>query len=687
MELGEINLYLADEYQESLKETLFNLESNSGSLLHIAKISMDWGRKDMETSEDVTSRCKLALFVDVSGMGIFLTDKRVEYLVFTATLVRKLLKNLSTSGKKARSHSAHDPRTSGKGTQLLNFNLERCFINFCGETCLDNTVVSDPKRVNYGSQGGRVLLSVLADGKPRNASIVPTVADEYQKLRYSISLDVFHLSLCLNKEKQSTQMELERARSIYQEYLKTDKCDTKVVLFDMQNAKFVRRSGGHKEIAVCSLFSATDITARWEPDLHLALFELALRLKLLVHDQKFQRIDKDHKDDLFHARDIVQEKEAITVDYGHLDKHKKKDSIFAVDVEMLNISAEVGDGVEMTVQVQSIFSENARIGLLLEGLMLSFNGARVLRSSRIQISRVPSASIPSCERKTSKIGTWDLVVQALDVHICMPFRLELRAIDDAVEEMLRALKLITAAKTNLLCPMKRESLTPKKPSSTKFGHIKFCIRNITADIEEEPIQGWLEEHYQLIKGEARELSVRLKFLDELVSSNLPEMAEANDSTSKTKIQFEGVDVDLQDSSATQNMRDEVYKKSFRSYYEACQKLVPSEGSGACRERFQAGFKPSKDRTSLLSVVATELEMTLTRIDGGEGAMIEILKKLDPVCQENNIPFSRLYGSNILLHTATLAVCLRNYTFPLFSATCGKCEGRVVLAQQVTFVFI
>ncbi|KAE8684567.1 Protein KINKY POLLEN [Hibiscus syriacus] len=209
---------------------------------------------------------------------------------------------------------------------------------------------------------------------------------------------------------------------------------------------------------------------------------------------------------------------------------------------MLSISAKVGDGVDALVQVQSIFSENAHIGVLLEGLMLSFNGARIFRSSQIQISRIPTTS-DSSDAKVPVVILWDWVVQALDVHICMPFRLELRVIDDAFEEMLRALKLITKAKTELIFPMKTENLKPEKYNST-----------------------------------------------------------------------------------------------------------------IAREGFQAGFKPSTARTSLLSVSATEFDVTLTRIDGGDDGMIELLKQLDFVCCESNIPFSLVFG---------------------------RCEGRVVLAQQAT----
>ncbi|GAV66856.1 Fmp27_GFWDK domain-containing protein/Apt1 domain-containing protein [Cephalotus follicularis] len=685
MELGEINLHMADEYQECLKESLFGVESNSGSLMHIAKFSLDWGKKDMESSED-GPRCNLVLSVDVTGMGVCFTFKRVESLIVTAMSFQALLKSLSTSGKRTtQSRGGHSSKSSGKGTRLLKFNLERCSVNFWGEAGLENSVVADPKRVNYGSQGGRVVINASADGTPRTAHVMSTVSDGCQKLKYSVSLDIFHFSLCVNKEKQSTQIELERARSMYQEYLEEHRPSTRIVLFDMQNAKFVRRSGGLKEIAVCSLFSATDITVRWEPDAHLSLVELILQLKSLIHNQKLQNQKlQGHGKDVSSGTDAEQKDETVE-ESDHSDKHKKKETIFAVDVEMLSIFAVVGDGVDAMVRVQSIFSENARIGVLLEGLMLSFNGSRVLKSSRMQISRIPSASVSSSDAKVALGTTWDWVIQGIDVHICMPYRLELRAIDDSVEDMLRALKIVIAAKTNLLYPTKQESSKPKKPTSMKFGCLKFCIRKLTADIEEEPMQGWLDEHYQLMKKEACELAVRLKFVDEFISksSQFPKSAEANDSTHEKKINYDGIEIDAQDPSAIQKMKEEIYKKSFRSYYQACQKLVPSEGSGVCAEGFQAGFKSSTARTSLLSITATDLNLSLTRIDGGDAGMIEVLRKLDPVCAENNIPFSRLYGSNIILSTGNLAVQLRNYTFPLFCATSGKCEGRIVLAQQAT----
>ncbi|XAR62068.1 hypothetical protein NMG60_11016663 [Bertholletia excelsa] len=685
MELGELNLHMADEYQECLRESLFGVETNTGSLLHVAKVSVDWGKKDLESPEGDGSKCKMVLSVDVTGMGICLTLKRVESLVITGMSFKSLLKSSSGSSKTTSQSRGQSSKPVGKGIQLLKFNLERCSINFRGDVGVENTIVPDPKRVNYGSQGGRVIISALADGTPRTANVMSRISDECKMLRYSVSLDIFHFSLCMNKEKQSTQVELERARSIYQEYLDDDRSGEKVALFDLQNAKFVRRSGGLKEIAICSLFSATDISVRWEPDVHIALFELMLHVKLLIHNQKSQELEDNHMEDTSSVSGNVQKKEISLNSTKYEKQSRKRESLFAVDVEMLSISAEAGDGVEVMVQVQSIFSENASIGVLLEGLMLSFNGARVFKSSRMQISRIPNVSAGASEAKVEAVTIWDWVVQGLDVHICVPFRLQLRAIDDAVEEMLRALKLITAAKTKLIFPAKKESSKPKKPSSSKFGSVRFCTRKLTADLEEEPLQGWLDEHYKLMKNEASELAVRLKFLNELISkvSQSPGMAEAKESTNDGKFVYNGEEINVQDASAIHKLEEEIYKQSFQSYYQSCQTLVASEGSGACGEGFQSGFKPSTARTSLFSISATDLDVSLTKIAGGDAGMIEVIQKLDPVSREYNIPFAKLYGSNIVLHTGTLVAQIRNYSFPLFAGTSGRCEGRVVLAQQAT----
>ncbi|CAN0906547.1 Protein SABRE [Linum grandiflorum] len=681
MELGELNLHMADEYQECLKESPFIVESNSGALLHVPKVILDWGKKETEASEEDGGKCKLVLSVDVTGMAIHLNFKRLESLVVAAVSFQALARSLSPGKKTTQTRGGRPSKSSSKGTQILKFNLERCSVDISGNSDLDNTVVADPKRVNYGSQGGRIIVTDSADGTPRTAEVISTVLGDHKKVGYSVSLDIINFSLCVNKEKQSTELEIERARSIYEEFLEEHTIDAKVTLFDIQKSKYVRRAGGLKGVAVCSLFSAMDITIGWEPDLHISLGELMLRLKAVAHNEKVKVCENGHMEDSSSERG-----KETSMESENIDKHKKKESMFAVDVEMLTLSAVVGDGVEAMVQVQSIFSENARIGVLLEGFLVRFNGIRVVKSSRMQISRVPSASSGSSDAKASSLLKWDWVVQGLDIHISLPYRLELRAIDDSVEEMLRALKLVTAAKTQVIYPIKKVTNPKlKSPSSTNVGCVKFYIRKLTGDIEEEPMQGWLDEHYHLMKLRASELAVRLNLLDQCISraTDCSKSSEGNDSTSEKKFIYDGVEIDMQDASAIQKLQDEIYLQSFRKYYDACQKLVPSEGSGACKGGFQAGFKPSTARASLFSISATDLDLTLTKIEGGDGGMIEVVKKLDPVALENNIPFSRLYGSNILLRTASLIVQLRDYTFPLLGATSGKCQGCLVLAQQAT----
>ncbi|WJX63369.1 hypothetical protein P8452_48262 [Trifolium repens] len=682
IELGEFNLQLADENKDWLKESIFGVESDSGSIIHITKVSLDWGKKDMKSSEEDGPRCILGLAVDVTCMGIYLTIKRLESLISTAISFQALMKSFS-SKKKSTQSRGRSSKPSGKGTQMLKCNLVQCLVYVLGETGLENTVVLDPKRVNYGSQGGRVIINESEDGTPRTAKIVSTVSDDYQKLKYCISLEIFQIKLCVNKVKQSTQIELERARSIYQEYVEENRPMTKVALVDMKNIKFVKRLGGVKENSASSLFSATDITMRWEPDVHLSLIELVLQLKLVAHNKKLEERGNEHVEGSSNVRDANCKNEG-TMESRNLEK--KKGTIFAVDVEMLNISAELGDGVDAMVQVQSIFSENASIGVLFERLMINICGARFLKSSRMQISRIPSKSASSSDAKGPVVTTWDWVIQGLDVNICLPYRLQLRAIDDAFEDMMRALKLIVAAKSNLIFPVKKDSSKVKKPSSSKFGCVKFFLRKLTADIEEEPIQGWLDEHYQMLKKEVGELVVRLNFLDEFISKAKQDpnsSDDLNNSSQDGKVYFNEVEVDVNNSSIIESMREEIYKRSFRSYYEACQKLVFSEGSGACSDGFQSGFKPSASRSSLFTISLSDLDVSLTKIDGGDAGMIEFLRKVDPVCLECDIPFSRLYGANILLNTGSLVAQLRNYTFPLFSGNSGKCKGSLVLAQQAT----
>ncbi|CAM0875467.1 unnamed protein product [Alopecurus aequalis] len=661
-ELGEMLVHMEDGYREFLKENIFGVDTYSGSLIHIARVSLDWGYREVEIQDMAeTSRLALVFSVDISGIGVKFGFKHLESLVLNLMSFRTIFKNLSSSGEKAKEKNLEDRgKKKTKGIEILKLSLQKFSITYSGDINTLNMPIADPKRVNYGTQGGRVIVDVSADGTQRRASITSEPPGVGRNLRFAASLVISHLSVCIDKEKKSTQAELERVKAIYEE---DHSSGVKVTLLDMQNAKIVRRSGGLKEVDVCSLFSATDINIRWEPDAHLALFETFIRFKCFLHHNKIQSSEK-----------------LINTETGSIkQKSDKRGSIFAVDVEMLRISAELADGVEASMHVQSIFTENAKIGVLSEGLSLRLNGARVLKSTRVQISCIPFGTANPLSAKVEPSPKRDWVVQGLDVHICMPYRLPLRAIDDAVEDMIRALKLVFAAKKSILFPDGKENSKKVKSGASSFGSVKFVLRKLTAEIEEEPMQGWLDEHYYLMRNKTCESSVRLKFLDEAIAGSI----DSNHCSPEGKFLYDGIEVDVHDTAALQSLREEIHKKAFQSYYVACQKKVFAEGSGACAEGFQAGFRQSSRRASLLSLSASELDITLTSISGGEIEMVEFIKGLDPVCQEKDIPFSRLYGSDIALLTGSLVIQVRDYTSPLFSATSGKCQGRVVLAQQAT----
>ncbi|KAK8943364.1 hypothetical protein KSP40_PGU018540 [Platanthera guangdongensis] len=690
-ELGEVHFYMEDEYQKYLKLDFFDVDANCGSLLYMARVSLDWGLREMEAHEEQdSSQLKLVFAVDVSGMGIDFGFHHIESLMLTLTSFQSFLRSLPVSSKRGvHGKAGYSRKATTKGTQNFKLQIQKCNIKYCGEVNMDDMVIADPKRVNFGSQGGVVVINVSADGTPRRANIISNTINGCKKMKFYIFLSIFHTSVCLNKGKHSLQINIERARSIYQESSHEIVSGSKVTIFDVQHAKFIRRSGDLNDVAFCSLLNVTDISIRWEPDVHLALFDFMIAVKCFLH--KIKNCSSDAGVMKVHsATDKENEEEVATTQSKSYRNLGKREAVFAIDVEKLKLTAELADGVETVIHVQSIFSENARIGVLLEEIVLSINNARVFKSSRMQISRIPvSTSSNSPDAKVHLTTSWDSsmwdwVIQGPDIHISMPYRLQLRAIEDAVEDMLRGLKLITDGKVNLMLHAKKDVSRRPKTKRANFGTVRFIIRKLTADIEEEPMQGWLDEHYQLMKTEISEAAVRAKFLDDIIDMRSNSgVSELNELDSRRKFFHNGVEIDTSNDLAIKDLYEEIQIQAFRSYFRACQKLVHSEGSGACAMGFQSGFKASNNRASLLSLCATELDVTLTKVVGGDVAMFEFIKKMDPVSLNNEIPFSRTYGRDIDLTLGSLVLQLRNYTLPLFSATAGRCKGCIVLAQQAT----
>jgi hypothetical protein len=652
-ELGEVDVTMPYSHQYNTKDNTVDMEREPSSVLRISKIALEIGKEEAQSDESVTS-------LHISGFDANLSFTPLEAILVLLASIKAILKTVSSSGKqsvqnKSARGSSQINRGTNRANKILKVRLDQCIINYFGEMGLDDMTIADPKRVNYGSQGGKVLVTTCTDGTPRTASIFATGPSNCNKIKFCTSFVILHLGVCMNKEKNSTQIELESAQSVFKEFLDGQNPDNGLILLDLQKAKLVRRSGGLSDGSSCSLFTVTDISVRWDPDLHLSLLEVAMKLKAVMHRVKTQNADPQPKEEPVKIEPL-NEKEAI----------KKKESIFAIDVEKLNIMAEVADGVEATILVQSIFSENTKIGVLFEGLDLSFNGSRIFKTTRTQVSRIPvsMSSNHMPDGKLHHVTVCDWVIQAGQMHICMPYRLELRAIDDAVEDTIRCLKLISTAKTNLLFPEKGsiQKITKQKTRSTKIRYVRLIVHELVGEIEEEPLQGWLDEHYRLLKGEISEATTRL----DLLETNM-----------NTEINTE------ENISSFQSLRDEIHKCTFASYYRACKELPVSVGSGACAAGFQSGFKLSKNRTSVLSVRVNQVDLNMSAVEGGEEGMIALIKTVDGHSAKNEVPFGKFYGCNLSLKAGLLVARLRDYTHPLLEATSGKCDGWVVLAQQVS----
>ncbi|XP_057820697.1 protein SABRE isoform X2 [Cryptomeria japonica] len=700
MELGELLLHVPDEDHGCLKESFFAVETSLESLLHISRVSVDWGLRETESIEDdKTEQRKLTLAVEVSGSSTCLSLQRLQLLVFTFMSYAAVLKSVSAINNRAKKRKGNSNSKLGANSiNVIRLNLEKFTVKFVGDLNVENTDIADPKRVNFGSQGGEVIITEVEEGKPRVAYVKSSSSrDTRLELKCITSFNIVHFSLCRDKNANSTQLELERGKIMYQE-VAGDKTFVDLTLLALQSGKVVYQIPNNNGITRCALVCATDVTIRWEPDVHLVLYETMLRMKSLLQEQKNLShayvtntlIFNTDEDFLFEG--IRKPTGGDFQGPARNDKQHNKELVLAIDIEQLTLSASLADGVECLVKVQSIFSEDAKIGMLLEDLGLSLNEATVFKSNRLQISRIPTSpegstgTISRFDAEIRSSVTWDCLIQGRDVRIIMPHRLQLRAIEDAVEDMYRGLKLVMAAKRQSLCPSGMKNSKHSKNRSSKFGCIKFSFREVIAEIEEEPIQGWLDEHYQLMKNEVCELSARLRFLDEIVAegsslSGIPELKELY--TDEYVNLHENLEMNSSDQDIIKTLQARLQQQAFQSYYKACQKLVISGGSGACRKGLQAGFRPSVSRSSLLSIRASNLEVTLTEIEGGKLGMVEMIRKLDCVSPEMEVPFSRMMGRNISINTGSLVIQLRNYSFPMLAATMGKCNGSIILAQQAT----
>ncbi|KAG0631787.1 hypothetical protein M758_1G279100 [Ceratodon purpureus] len=689
-EMGECVFGMAEETDGFSKDSVPGGESCKGCLMRLSRVVIEWGLTDSESVEDNSTEKIRTLVLEAHGTGIYFSITRVRSILSTYMVMERYLKSLP-SGRKPKSASSSSSKIKKPGLRRVVLRLEGFLIQMTGSLHAEDMIVPDPKKVNYGIQGGEAIVTTMEDGSPRTASIFVARGDGFRS-KYKTGLELTHFSLCFDKEPKGVNVKVERGSLLYQELDCRDKVLAETTAFGVQSVEVLYQpTAPGSEKGNCALVSANDVTGRWEPDLHLFFHEVGLQFKRLLDWRK------SFRNNLSNVQENLTAEKAPSAESS--SKRSKSKVEVAIDIEGLIFTVEIGDGAEIELQVQSIFSEDAQIGLLAEDTKLFLNEALLLSSDRLQISRIPYVPELAKEiirdndaaKNSGVVGThyWDCVIQANGTRIIMPFRLPLRGIEDAYEDMWRALKLAMAAQklrigAGVPVPIDNK---PKKTKSSQMRAIQVVMRDVVAEIEEEPLQGWFDEHHRLLREQVCELIVRERLLDEKVSQERSKsghtQSEGEEPEKNNSALHKLVETGLADPEVVKQEREKLYIQTFEAYRKACEKLVLEEGTGEANVGLQAGFKPSSRRRSLASITASTLEIVLTKVEGGREGMIEIARKLDCVEPDAEIPFSRVMGRKLLVHTSNLVVRIRDYTLPLLSADRGQCDGVVVLAQQAT----
>lgn len=695
-EVGECLIGVADENTGSSKECNAGGDSLGGCLVRVSRVVVEWGLVESESAENDPAEKTRTLVLEANGSKVYCSISRLRSILSNYMLVERYVKSLPLGSKNKRASSSK-PNEKKPGIDRVILRLEGFLIQLLGSLHTEDSTVLDPKKVNFGNQGGEAIMTKLQDGSPRAASIYVARGNSLRS-KYKAVAELVHLSLCLDRDPKGASVKVERGCFLYQELNSREKVLAEANAFGFQSLEVLYQTAvAGTEKSNCALLSANDITVRWEPDLHLFFHEVGLQVKRLLDWRKsFRNNPSNAKDNVSHVKFVKGESS---------EKAKSSGSKLevAVDVEGLNFTAEVADGVEFGVRVQSLFSEDAQIGILLEGAKVSLNGSIVCSSERLQVSRIPvmaetanrtsSVSGPlESEGGEGDIKYWDCVIHGSGTRIIMPFRLPLRGIEDACEDMWRVLKLVMAAQkvrigAGVPVPIVAKS---KKKKSSELRAVKFVMREIAGEIEEEPIQGWFDQHHRFMEEEICELIVREQLFNDKVgqecskSGSRRSTSEGEDGEKNNSGLHQLVETGLSDPELVKKEWERLHIQSFEAYRKACEKLVPDEGSGAANAGLQGGFKPSVTRRSLASITATSLEVVLTKVEGGREGMIEIVRNLDCVEPDAQVPFSRVMGRRLVVHGSDISVRIRDYTCPLVTAERGRCEGVVILAQQVSF---
>ncbi len=530
-------------------------DSVGGPLMLVPCFMLQWGQAFELTADQITQKSGL-LHIEATSSQVYCNLSRLHSILFNAIAMNMYLKALAVerfgSGKRAKGSSSSSSMMPWiRSVELLLEGI--CFQMIGPLQKDDDNMVPDPKTDHFRSQDtAEVTVTHMGHmGGGTNTASIHMAECNRIRTKYKAIADVSHLYIFFICNRRHVQATLEEGHFLYQELNFGD-----TIVGEVADAK-----------------------VHWEPDLHLFFHEALLQVKAMLYQLRSLLLpfdpDGNREEDL---------------ENNHKGKWSLGQFTVALDVEGLDFNAEVADGVDLEIHVHSMFSEDVEIGLLLEGLQLSLNHAIVLRSEQLQMSRsCVNHDHPKGEHaRVTDFSMWDHIIHSRNMRITMPFRIPLRAIEDAIEDMWKVLQLALAGQRrrfNLQVQKKSEEddMRIKKTMSFWFRKLTFVSSGFVVDIEEEPCQAWFDLHHHLLADKVCELIAREQLLENevLIEQNKngswhahTEVVEIEETNGLHKL----IETDLLDPVTVKKEWERLHQRTFNAYHKACEKLSDAEVS-------------------------------------------------------------------------------------------------------------
>lgn len=690
-ELGEIQLTSYDDITARSQKCLAREDENDCCWMRLSHLEVEWGVLEPETSGDsIMSHSELWLIVNGTQCAFFVTLERAQTILLRSLDFERTLQQVAYSMRRSKSGTSSDKRDKGARRGLRNVKL---FLNgfsfqFLEPHQVHSTEVLDPKKFNYGEPLGQIVITKMADERPRIAKVFAELNGLKESMIHSqVVAEAARIRVSFNKDMNHMQLDLNRGQIKYQELPTEEHSGSVVTLFSAAVASIVQTRGKRAVINV------TDLNCQWTPDVHLFGVQAMLDLQNMMDVWKGMRARA--AGNVGKIKNQPMGIAGVTNGASGQERGGKKiQSNFRLSycVNGFGLAANLADGVDLHLKIRTVSSENGEAGVRLQNLEACLNKSRVLSVESLNISRLPvmlngvsGISEPSDSGDVAR--SWEWIVEGEGSRVTLAYGLQARAIEDAVEDLWRGLKLALAGQKSRIRPRhkvhERES---KGTGKSAVSSIRFLMNGIILEIEDEPLQGWLDEHYRLMLKVVRERLVREQVLEEkLKESERKKLHKGGDeletdSAEKGSGSSRGGMVSHESNSTDW---ESMQKELFKVYYDSCTALILNRGSGACESGRQSGFKPSEIRASLFSIKAKSLDVLLNNIAGGRQGMIERIRELDCVSPDMQVPFSRMYGYHASINASLLVVMLRNYTLPMLSAVSGRALGDIIFAKQGT----